>query len=329
MERWEQDYYDALIIYDGRLTSEEEDIMKSIQGAIYHNVALNLSIQKIDIASEKRTVKQLLGKDIPEQLPALLLWYPRQMGHAPPFWTGRLSRAVTQQVIQSPKQKEIGNHLLRGAPVVWVMIKSGDSKKDDEAVRILEHELQTARADILDDPVFQPHLGHITDKSDLFPMTVISKSDIPGEQFLQSMILHFYSGLEEIGEPVVIPVFGRGRALGVLAGDEIESQNIQDVIAFLLNPCSCLIKIANPGFDLLMRADWNTLLASLNQTPIRPLMAGVMPDTTMDPDDGYIIDLGREESGFFRSRILSTTAIIIGAVFLCMVLASIIIVKRR
>ena len=78
-----------------------------------------------------------------------------------------------------------------------------------------------------------------------------------------------------------------------------------------------------------MHADWNTLLASFNQTPIRPLMAGVMPDTTMDPDDGYIIDLGREESGFFRSRILSTTGIIIGAVFLCMVLASIIILKRR
>ena len=143
------------------------------------------------------------------------------------------------------------------------------------------------------------------------------------------MILHFYSGLEEIDEPVVFPVFGRGRVLGTLAGDEIEAQNIQDVIAFLLNPCSCQIKIANPGFDLLMRADWYTLLARFNQVPIRPLMAGVMPDTTIDYEYEDIIDLTGGESSFFKSRILSTTGIIIGVVFVFMVLASIIIIKRK
>ena len=329
MEMWAQDHYTGLVIYDGSLTPEEEKTLEKLQGAISRDVSLNLSLQKIDIDSDRRTLKKLLGKNIPEHLPALVLWYPMQMGYAPPIWTGSLSGQVMEQIIQSPVRREIGDHLLRGVPVVWALIQSGDHEKDQYAIKVLEQELQTAKKDILDDPLFQPHFEHIINKSDLFPVVLISGKENTVENLLLATFLNFYSVPEEIGEPVVFPIFGRGRALGMLAGNEIDANTIQDVIAFLLNPCSCQIKMANPGFDLLLRSDWNTLLARFDQVTLRPVMAGVMPDTTGQYDYLDVIDLTGGESKFFSSRILSTTGIIIGATIVFVILASIIIIRCR
>jgi hypothetical protein len=329
MEMWEQDYYGGLVIYEGSLTAGQQEILKSLQGAVASELSLNLSLQKIDIASEKRTAKKLLGKNIPEQLPALVLWHPRQMGYAPPFWSGSLSVPVIDQIMQSPRLREIGDHLLRGVPVVWVLVQSGNREKDHDAVDLLAQELQMAKTEILGDPSFQPHFEHISDTTDLFPLVSIPRSTHMEEQVLLSMLLRFYPGLEEIDEPVLFPVFGRGRALGALAGDEIEAQNIQSIIAFLLNPCSCQVKMANPGFDLLMDGDWNSILARYGQATLRPLMASIMPDTTLDEEYTDLVELTGGNTSLFSSRILSTTGIIIGAVILLTLLAGILIVLRR
>jgi len=85
----------------------------------------------------------------------------------------------------------------------------------------------------------------------------------------------------------------------------------------------------NPGFDLMLSGDWNTLLSRLNDEPLRPVMAGVMPDTTIQYDYDDVVDLTGNKSGLFSSRIISTTGIIAGASILLLILASIIIIKRR
>lgn len=329
MQMWEQDYYNGLLIYDGTLTAEEEKILKSLQEAINQNIALNLSLQKIDIASEKRTLKKLLGKNIPEQLPALVLWYPWQMGYAPPFWSGSLSEQVVKQIIQSPKRTEIGNHLLRGVPIVWFVVKSGDEQKDQDAIKSLEEELSLVKAEILADSTFNQHFEYIKDRSNLFPIVVLSDIDAPEERVLRSMISKYYPGLEEINEPVVFPVFGRGRVLAALVGEEIEEYNIQEVIAFLLNPCSCEVKMANPGYDLLISSDWNTLVSRMDQAPLRPRMSGILPEASIEYDFDNVIELTGGERGFFKSRILSTTGIIISIALICIIVASIIIIKRN
>jgi len=329
MEMWEQDRYDALIIYDGSLTHQEEEIIRSLQKAIHHHASLNLSLQKIDVASERRTVKAILGKEMPATLPVICLWHPKQMGYAPPFFSERLSGITTEQIVQSTARKAIGDHLLRGVPVVWVLVTSGNREKDTTAMGILERELQSAATDILNDPVFEPHFKHIRDQSNLFPQVVLHGSGLQQEKILQSVILDDDQDLDEMNEPLVFPVYGRGRVLCVLAGEQVEARNIQDVIAFVLNPCSCQIKLANPGFDLLMRADWYSLIARFEQVTLRPVMAGVMPDTTMEYGYDEVTELGSSGSNLLGSRIISTTGILIGSVLLIIVLSSLIIIKRR
>jgi hypothetical protein len=149
------------------------------------------------------------------------------------------------------------------------------------------------------------------------------------EQVLMPMLLNFYPGLEEPDEPLLFPVFGRGRAVGVLKADEIEALNLEDVIAFLLNPCSCQIKVANPGFDLMLKGDWYSLLARYEDAPVRPVMASVLPDTVIRYEFEDIPDMTGKTVGFFSTKILSVTGIIVGVVMAMIVLASIIIIKRR
>ena len=79
------------------------------------------------------------------------------------------------------------------------------------------------------------------------------------------MLVRCEPDLADRSDPIVFPVFGRGRALLPLIGAGITEKNIQDAAAFLVGPCSCQVKELNPGFDLLLSADWDSLLSTNGQ----------------------------------------------------------------
>ena len=53
--------------------------------------------------------------------------------------------------------------------------------------------------------------------------------------------------------------FAAGRAVPPAVGKEIQPEAIQEMAEFLTGPCSCEIKEQNPGFDLLLTANWSSL----------------------------------------------------------------------
>ena len=65
--------------------------------------------------------------------------------------------------------------------------------------------------------------------------------------------------LLESREPIVIPIYGRGRAMGCLVGKDIAAEGISELGAFLAGQCSCEVKEQNPGYDLLMAVDWDAV----------------------------------------------------------------------
>ena len=58
-------------------------------------------------------------------------------------------------------------------------------------------------------------------------------------------------------EPLLAPVFGRGRALEVIPAKQVDAGLIEDLTMFLCGACSCQVKERNPGFDLLLSTNWN------------------------------------------------------------------------
>jgi hypothetical protein len=88
-----------------------------------------------------------------------------------------------------------------------------------------------------------------------FSLLRVSRSD-PAERWLVRMLLASEPDLATTKGPLVFPVFGRGRALYALAGDGITDANLTKAADFLTAACSCKVKAANPGTDLLIAADW-------------------------------------------------------------------------
>jgi hypothetical protein len=84
-------------------------------------------------------------------------------------------------------------------------------------------------------------------------------------------------------QPVAFPIFGRGRVLQGLIGNQIEHNQIMDTCLYMAGDCSCEIKWQNPGIDLLMSADWYKVLAGVAPS------GWIDPNPAREPPDGFLL----------------------------------------
>ncbi len=86
------------------------------------------------------------------------------------------------------------------------------------------------------------------------------------ERMFLAMLMHSEKDLldeEYAVEPMVFPVFGRGRVLWALVGKGINDENMFESCMYITGACSCEVKFQNPGTDLLFSKDWDEALADL------------------------------------------------------------------
>jgi hypothetical protein len=151
------------------------------------------------------------------------------------------------------------------------MIDSGEEPQDQAAATTLVRELKKLEKTL--------ELPKLTDapEDDLqggpalrieFSLLRVRRDDAD-EQALIAMLLGCEPDLKTIDEPVVFPIFGRSRVLLPLVGAGISPDNIRESSAFLVGACSCQVKEQNPGFDLLVTADWSELVDWV-KTPLAP-----------------------------------------------------------
>ena len=300
IERWPADYYDGVLIHKGPLADDDPAsvLLQSDQAEF-----LNLRLSKVDLdetQSEKSDLipaehlKSQLGIEIPEKLPALVLWYPWCKGRAAPFWTGQFTPATIQALIQSPKRQELARRLTDGQTAVWIVIESGNAVKDKAAMRLINQELEKAAKKLNEMASALAEELQIPEISYEFSILPVSRSD-PKEQMLIEMLLKSEPDLDEYSnEPIVFPTFGRGRALFALVGEGINVDNLQEAIAFITGPCGCEIKMLNPGVDLLMAENWDASVMQFYQefyeTAEEPLpeLTSVFPEEPANAQDELV-----------------------------------------
>ena len=180
-------------------------------------------------------------------------------GHQVNVWSGPIGELPKLHLDQSPARTELSHRLLKGDSVVWLMIKSSDEKKNAAARKKL-----TAHFDVLGKKIELPE-GIGLPGSELFsdvPLLLqfslleIDPSD-PKEAFLVKLLSGIQADAFSEGQPLLVPVFGRGRALEVIPADDLSVNLIEDLTVFLSGACSCQVKERNPGFDLLIATDWD------------------------------------------------------------------------
>jgi hypothetical protein len=267
LERWRndrvEDRYEVLIFHRGPLGTAERAVVDRLHavGDDRHTPA-NCDVAAVDLtAGLDPDVRKLWAAQNGPTLPWVIVRYPNSDDSRAPMWAGPLNSLVLNQLATSPARREIARRLMGGDSIVWLLLESGDKARDQTAAGTLAKELARLENEIkLPDQTDEP--VKLLSKLPLalkFSVLRVSRDD-PEEQLFVATLARADKDFTHSTQPVVFPVFGRGRFLDGIAGKEIKAATLEDDATFLCGACSCVVKRLNPGVDLLMAADWDGIL---------------------------------------------------------------------
>ena len=208
------------------------------------------------------------------------LTFPHPEPGAATPWTGALDATALAQLTDSPARAAIVERTLAGNSAVWVLVESGRTDADARAAATLEKRLRYLEtASILppidpSDPTSKLGPGPKLDVK--FSLVRIRRDD-PAEQTFVKMLAGPKANAALQTGPWFAAIFGRGRALGAWPAEGFGDEQIDEVCGFLLGACSCEVKRMNPGWDLLLRADWDEGLAAAEQARLAAATAAGEP----------------------------------------------------
>jgi hypothetical protein len=205
----------------------------------------------------------------------IVLRYPhsRRDARDEPIWQAPLTAENVRRLVESPMRSELRRRLLAGESAIWVLLESGDATKDAAAEKAMTAAMDEAQSSLkLPEPEAVPTSAssrpgpHANENAEIlrtelpveikFSLLRLRRDD-PAEAALIAMLTHLESDLGDYAkEPMVFPVFGRGRVLEPLIGAGITPHNMMEQAGYLCGACSCEVKEQNPGMDLLMAANW-------------------------------------------------------------------------
>lgn len=252
------------------------------------------ALQTEPLATEFRNLSSGSGLNLEAALGTngTRLFFPLHVRDAEkPAWQGELSPAVYRQLTDSPARQSLIKRILDGDSAVWVLVEGSAAETNEAAAHLL-----TDRLHFLESATGLPTLDPNDPDSQVGPGPLLKvqlsllrvKRTDPNEQsFLAQLAGPAGLSAFPTNQPFVAVVFGRGRVLGAWPQDRLNEGFIEDVTHFLLGSCSCEVKGQNPGWDLLLRVDWDEALRKVGETRAvtsgKPARAGVSlkPETVV------------------------------------------------
>jgi len=293
LERWRPDHCQVIVFHDGKLSDVQEKLVHSLEKEpIDKGGSANAEIVQSQIGKDEDKRRNELWATLRDQpkvtLPYVVIRTSLGSGELVNHWRGPLEDAPKANLFHSPVRRELSRRLLAGDSVVWLMLKSNDAKKDQAIRDLLSVELDRLSKKLqLPDGIGLPGSELYTEVPLFlkFTMLELDPKD-PQEQLLTKLMTGFASDAQN--EPLLAPVFGRGRALEVIPARQMNEGLIEDLTMFLCGACSCQVKERNPGFDLLLSTDWNKELygedgetpppvTTLERAPSKPTLLTIPP----------------------------------------------------
>ncbi len=241
LQNWPRNPYQVYYFYskapDGADAQINEYVRKVASGEERH---ANVVFAPVDVS-------HLKDKETPElfrvawkragvtKLPAHVILTPR----GTVLFRGRLDHATFNAFLDSPKRQEIAELLCKGANGVLVLLESGDAKADAAAASTVKQVVGRAAEEGLE-------VGFVQ----------VARDD-PKEKGFVVQLLAVEDDLAEIPDAMVFGVFGRGHVLEPCIGKGITAEAVAELVAFMNGPCTCDLKMWNPGMDLLTSFDWD------------------------------------------------------------------------
>jgi hypothetical protein len=219
--------------------------------------------------------QNVVARHDPDLLQKFAAFYPEAVGKDEPFWTGEDS----SELMDSPLRQQLLEKITTGASTVWVLIEGPDQEQNDAAQLKLTTLLAEAASTLeIPEGVVRPEqldTGEVN-LADIDVKNVL-RSPIPLKIDFQSLRLKFGDqreaafrqmliglspnpAINDSQEPLLVPVFGRGRMLEALPASMLNQQTATMASQYLCGECSCEVKDENPGADILLTANWEEIL---------------------------------------------------------------------
>ncbi len=314
LEKWAPSKYELVIFHEGTPTPADQKRIKALRDDA---AAANLRVNLIDLSSnlepDQKKLWEREGK--PTTLPHAVLRYPEATAKTPHVWAGPLN--TLGELLESPGRKKVFDRLTLGDTAVIILLLSGDTAADQAARDFLAKTVphNAARLTLPAQTAEGPQIKSALPLGVKF--TVVELGRTGPEAMLARMLLNSEEDLPTETGPVAFPVYGRGRALCSLHGDDLKKpEELQRAMEFVCRACSCQVKELNPGVDLLIRGDWDEIFDAergpaprvatdpvppvvVNRSPRlsdyvleprvtdRPAKTPLIPETRSAPPDGY------------------------------------------
>ncbi|MEQ9409453.1 MAG: hypothetical protein RIK87_17075 [Fuerstiella sp.] len=291
LERWQADPAKIIVFHKGPLSDAETATVAQLEAASASKLS-NIEIVKQQIDQTMDDSVGLLWDELSGQSDVTLPYVVVRSSVADRLincWRGPLNQVNDAQLLQSPVRERLADRFLAGDAAVWLVVKSNDSQRNTEVLDLLNEQLTKLGATIpLPEGIGLPGSELFAGVPLLMRFSVLEiDPDDPDEAFLIHLLQGFDPEAVRRGEPLVVPVFGRGRALEVIPADQIDAGLIEDLTLFLCGPCSCQVKERNPGFDLLMSVNWDRRLFG-DDDQVRPT---VQPDAGTDAVKPILVEI--------------------------------------
>ena len=337
LERWPPDRFQATVFHRGPLTPAQSRVVATLESS-----PANLEVAAVDLETEKDPERlETWEEQQSDTLPWLYVTYPESHPVAVELAAGPLEENFAREILDTPVRQDLSQQLALGQTAIWVLLESGDQTRDDAAWELLSAELARLQSTlelpaIKDEDIAQGLISVSEDDLKIAFSSIRLSRDEPAEEMFVRMLLDAEEDLLDSEEPMVFPIFGRGRLLYGLVGDGIAPGTLQLAASYLVGACSCQVKAENPGVDLLLATDWDDLVESTLDTD-RPLpdLAGILPhplasgsaSTTaaIASSDARVIPTVAQApttAGGDRSQMLWTTLAALGSMFLLVALGS-------
>jgi len=258
LERWQPDQFEVIVFHDG----DDRQLLDMIGS---EQARANIELTGSDVSQPTdphAALWQELKDGADVRLPYAVLRANFNGGRVINAWQGPFDSLGLKGIVDSPARKELSRRLLAGHAVVWLMIGSDDEEKNEAARKLLSRNLKPLSEKLelpegigLPGSELHSEIPLLLEYSQL----EIDRGDNQ-EQFLVELLSGFQPAAVAEGEPLIVPVFGRGRALEVIPASDLDDRLMEDLSLFLCGACSCQVKEQNPGFDLLLSVDWDTEL---------------------------------------------------------------------
>jgi hypothetical protein len=288
LDRWPADDFGLVVVHRGPLTPEQGALIDRLRTSAAGPAArINLTVRAVDVALSP-TERSAAGDGWSTEsgdLPRLVLRFPERTRIGTHIWSGPLDTASVGALLDSPTRRQIVSRLVDGESAVWVLLESGHVEKDEAAAELLKAELARLQQTLeLPDPnqgiAYEPVAPEVVASLKItFSTLRLARTD-QAERVLVSMLLGTEPDLHTYREPMVFPIFGRGRVLYALVGEGINRENISQAADYLVGACSCLVKAENPGLDLLILADWD-VVPDVSFEPAPPPEVVGLPDLSV------------------------------------------------